>query len=66
MAESFVKTFKRDYVHAKPLPDAKFVLDQIHRWFEDYNEHHPHKGLKMMSPRQFIRRTVKLEHCPVN
>jgi transposase InsO family protein len=66
MAESFVKTFKRDYVHANPLYDAQFVLEQMPKWFEDYNEHHPHKGLKVMSPRQFKRRTVKLEHCPVN
>jgi transposase InsO family protein len=65
MAESFVKTFKRDYVHANPLYDAQFVLEQMPKWFEDYNEHHPHKGLKMMSPRQFKRRTVKLELCPV-
>jgi len=66
MAESFVKTFKRDYVHANPLYDAQFVFEQMPKWFEDYNEHHPHKGLKMMSPRQFKRRTIKLEHCPVN
>ncbi len=24
-------------------------------WFEDYNENHPHSGLKMRSPREFIR-----------
>lgn len=28
MAESFVKTFKRDYVHMNPLPDAKTVLEK--------------------------------------
>ena len=66
MAESFVKTFKRDYVHANSLYDARTVLEQLPKWFEDYNEHHPHKGLKMMSPRQFRRHTTKLENCPVN
>ena len=31
------------------------VLAQLPAWFADYNEHHPHKGLKMLSPRQFRR-----------
>lgn len=66
MAEAFVKTFKRDYVHMHSLADAQSVLEQLPKWFEDYNEHHPHKALKMMSPRQFRRQTVKLEECPVN
>ena len=24
-------------------------------WFEDYNEVHPHSGLKFLSPREFLR-----------
>jgi transposase InsO family protein len=55
MAESFVKTFKRDYARINPLPDADSVLAALHRWFEDYNENHPHSGLKWRSPRDFIR-----------
>lgn len=55
MAESFVKTFKRDYVRVNPLPDAITALRQIARWFEDYNQNHPHSGLRMRSPREFIR-----------
>ncbi len=55
MAEAFVKTFKRDYVYVHDRPDAKTVMSQLDQWFEDYNEYHPHKGLKMKSPRQFIR-----------
>ncbi len=66
MAESFVKTFKRDYVHMNPLPDAKTVLEKIPEWFQDYNEYHPHKGLKMQSPRQFRRNQLTFETCPVN
>ena len=27
-------------------------------WFEDYNEVHPHSGLKFLSPRQFLRRSA--------
>ena len=55
MAEAFVKTFKRDYVYVHDRPDAQTVLSQLSRWFEDYNESHPHKALRMQSPREFIR-----------
>jgi transposase InsO family protein len=41
-------------VRVTPLPDAKTVLGLIAGWFEDYNESHPHSGLKMRSPREFI------------
>jgi transposase InsO family protein len=54
IAEAFVKTLKRDYVHVTPLPDAVTVLELLADWFEDYNSHHPHSGLKMSSPREFI------------
>ena len=53
MSEAFVKTFKRDYVGVNPLPNAKIVLDLVADWFEDYNNNHPHSGLKMRSPREF-------------
>lgn len=56
MAEAFVKTFKRDYVYVHDRPDARTVLAQLPGWFEDYNEVHPHKGLAMSSPREYIRR----------
>ena len=55
MAEAFVKTFKRDYVRVNPLPDAETVLRQLAGWFQDYNESHPHSGLGMRSPKEFIR-----------
>jgi putative transposase len=55
MAEAFVKTFKRDYVWLADLSSAKKVIKQLPEWFEDYNENAPHKGLKMMSPRAYIR-----------
>lgn len=54
MSEAFVKTLKRDYVQVTPLPDAQTVLGLIGGWIEDYNENHPHAGLKMRSPREFI------------
>jgi len=65
MAEAFVKTFKRDYVSMHQLPDARTVMKQLPSWFEDYNEYHPHKGLKMRSPREYRRSENKLEGCPV-
>ena len=55
MAEAFVKTFRRDYVNNHPRPDAQYVLQQLPAWIEDYNENAPHKGLKMLSPREYIR-----------
>jgi putative transposase len=52
MAEAFVKTFKRDYVYFADLHSADQVLRAIRAWFNDYNEHHPHRGLGMRSSRQ--------------
>lgn len=58
MAEAFVKTFKRDYVAFSDPFDAHSLMKQLPDWFNDYNENAPHKGLKMMAPRQFIRSTL--------
>lgn len=65
MAEAFVKTFKRDYVYIHDRPDAQTVLSQLPRWFEDYNEIHPHKALRLKSPREFIRSLQQPAACPV-
>lgn len=56
MAEAFVKTFKRDYVWFGDLKDAQTVMKQLAKWIEDYNEKAPHKALKMLSPREFLRK----------
>lgn len=55
MAEGFVKLFKRDYVYINDLPDAARVIAKLAGWFDDYNETHPHQGLKMQSPREYRR-----------
>ena len=55
IAEAFVKTFKRDYARINPLPDAETVLRQLNGWFDDYNQNHPHSGLGMRSPKEFIQ-----------
>ena len=65
MAEAFVKTFKRDYVRVSGVTTAESVLSQIGGWFEDYNENHPHRGLRMKSPREFIRSYHQSAACPV-
>ncbi len=54
VCEAFVKTFKRDYVRVNPRPDAISVLQQLPAKFADYNAVHPHSGLRMLSPREFI------------
>lgn len=55
MAESFVNTFKRDYVSRMDLRDAPTVMAQLPAAFEHFNEVHPHSSLKMRSPREFRR-----------
>ncbi|VVG73168.1 transposase [Pandoraea apista] len=57
MAESFVKTMKRDYVAFMPKPDAATAARNLAIAFEHYNEKHPHSALKYRSPREFRRRT---------
>ncbi|KQW52426.1 hypothetical protein ASC81_06850 [Pelomonas sp. Root405] len=53
MAESFVNTFKRDYVSRMDLADAKTVMAQLPAAFEHFNNVHPHSSLRMRSPREF-------------
>jgi putative transposase len=53
MAESFVKSFKRDYVYLADLWTAADVLRDLAAWFDDYNRVRPHKGLRMLSPVEF-------------
>jgi len=41
------------YVYVSDLESVELVMRKFPEWIEDYNENHPHKGLKMMSPREF-------------
>ena len=43
MAESFVKTFKRDH-HMNPLNDAKTISEKIPEWFRNYTNITPIRG----------------------
>jgi len=65
MAESFVKSFKREYVFLHRRPDAQTVLTELAAWFDDDNEVRPHRGLRMRSPWQFIRSQFSTAACPV-
>jgi transposase InsO family protein len=65
VSEAFVKTFKRDYARIQPRPDALTVLQQLPTWIDDYNEIHPHRGLQMLSPREFIHKQSQPAPCPV-
>lgn len=55
MAESFVKTMKRDYIHDMPKPDRATALCNLAIAFEHCNEEHPHSAMKYRSPREFRR-----------
>jgi putative transposase len=47
------------------LPEVVTVMENLPLWFDDYNENHPHKGLKMMSPREYIKLSNEVKECPV-
>jgi putative transposase len=53
MAESFVRTFKRDYADLAHRPDAQTVIRQLAGWFDHHNTRHPHSALGYLSPRLF-------------
>ena len=55
ICEAFVKTLKRDYARLSILPNSQTVFALLPSWFEDYNEVHPHSGLKFRSPREYLR-----------
>ncbi|MFZ3948946.1 IS3 family transposase, partial [Klebsiella pneumoniae] len=54
MAESFVKTMKRDYISIMPKPDGLTAVKNLAEAFEHYNEWHPHSALGYRSPREYL------------
>lgn len=58
MAESLVKTIKRDYISMMPKPDSQTAVVNLSVAFAHYNEHHPHSALGYRSPREYIRRKL--------
>lgn len=59
MAESFVKTLKRDYVAFADKSDGKTVMQKLDDWFEHYNNKHPHSALNYLSPRMFRKKRME-------
>ncbi|HBH8030240.1 TPA: IS3 family transposase [Escherichia coli] len=55
IAESFVKTIKRDYISIMPKPDGLTAAKNLAEAFEHYNECHPHSALGYRSPREYLR-----------
>ncbi len=53
MAESMVKTFKRDYLPYMGFTDAENALKMLPAMVEKYNTWHPHSALNYLSPNEF-------------
>jgi hypothetical protein len=54
MAESFVNTFKRDYVSQMDRSSADIVLRQLPAAFKHFNEIHPHSSWGYKSPSKHV------------
>ncbi|MCA3693157.1 MAG: DDE-type integrase/transposase/recombinase [Aquidulcibacter sp.] len=66
VCEAFVKTLKRGDARVNPRAGAISLLQQLPAWFEDYNNTHPHSGLRMRSPREFLASQLcNQAECPV-
>ena len=44
---------EKQYVYVNDLWTGDAVIRQLKGWFDDYNLHHPHSALKMMSPMEY-------------
>lgn len=54
LCESVVKTLKCDTVRVNWCSDSQFVLHNLPAWLEDGHTVHPHSGLRLLSPREFL------------
>ncbi|EIN0504234.1 transposase, partial [Escherichia coli] len=55
IAESFVKTIKRDYISVMPKPDGLTAAKNLAVVFGHCNEWYPHSALSYRSPREYLR-----------
>jgi putative transposase len=53
LAESFMKTLKRDCAKLADRPDSQKVMAQLPKWFDDYNSYHPHSALGYLPAKLF-------------
>lgn len=61
MAESFVKTLKRDYLPFIDLESAETALSSLPDVVKLYNEEHPHSALGYLSPVEFREKKGLIE-----
>jgi transposase InsO family protein len=66
MAESFVNTFKRDYVSQMDRRSADVVLRQMPAAFRHFNEVHPHSSLGYKSPSMFRKELLRRAQIGAN
>jgi transposase InsO family protein len=66
MAESFVNTFKRDYVSQMDRSSAAIVLRQMPAAFDHFNEIHPHSALGYKSPRMYRKELTRRAQIGTN
>jgi transposase InsO family protein len=66
MAESFVNTFKRDYVSQMERSGAGIVLRQMPAAFKHFNELHPHSSLGYKSPSMYREELMRRAQIGVN
>lgn len=66
MAESFVNTFKRDYVNQMDRSTAQTVLQQMPDAFKHFNEVHPHSALGYKSPSMFRKERTSRAQIGLN
>ncbi|HBD1616105.1 TPA: IS3 family transposase [Escherichia coli] len=55
IAESFVKTIKRDYISVMPKPDGLTAAKNLAEAFMHYNGWHPHSAPNYRSPQEYLR-----------
>lgn len=53
IAESFFKSFKRDYVYQAMNMSIEDIAENVIKWIEDYNTRAPHSALGMTTPEKF-------------
>jgi putative transposase len=62
MVESLVKTLKRDYAKLAERPNLQAVMEQLPKWFDDYNFYHPQSALGYVPPKLFREKRALIKH----
>ncbi|TLU70541.1 integrase core domain-containing protein [Lichenicoccus roseus] len=65
VSEAFVRNPRAQLRAHTASAGALAVLQQPPAWINDYNDNHPHSGLRMRSPREFIHAQSQRASCSV-